>query len=434
MNPKSRAIVLGILSVCLFLICGGIQKGNAQGTTQVYLPFISNGMARIPVNFSPYVDGQDPNSGVFIPESQIRERLRIISSYSSWVRTFGCGNGIEATGRIAREMGLKVAVTAWIGKDATENQRQIDCLIDEANAGRVDLVVVGSEAILRNDVPVDTLISYIDQVRQSVTRQVPITSADVYTVFLDHPALVAKIDLIFANLYPFWEGYDIQYGVAMVNYMYTQLAGAYPGKEIRISETGWPSCGSNQKAVGSPANAASFFNQVESWARDRRVALFYFEALDETWKSNYEGEAGACWGIFDKNGVMKAGMMPFFDGDRAPYDLGLPMTCDTEVFSFDFTYVPPIGSYENITGRACGVFFKDKKVLTYINVNGTWWVKPYANAPTVPLLADGSFSVDYTTGGSDEQATEIKMYLLPADADPYGDLSSYPMIHVNRTQ
>lgn len=433
MRIKIWTVVTGMLLACLFAVLGITPKGNAQDTTQIFLPIVTNGQAHIPFNFSPYIDGQDPNSGVILPESQIRERLQLISGYASWVRTFSCGNGVEATGKIARELGLKVAVTAWIGADTAANQRQIDCLIAEANAGRADLAIVGSEAILRNDVSVDALAAYIDQVRQAVPQSIPVTTADVYTVFLDHPALVEHIDLIFANLYPFWEGYDIRYGVAMVNSMYNQLSGAYPQKKIDISETGWPSCGSNESAVGTPANAAAFFNQVESWAVDNHITLFYFEAFDESWKSAYEGAAGACWGIFDRTGVMKAGMAPFFAGKRTAYDLSLPLTCDSDEFSFEFTYVPPIDSFDNVTGKVCGVFFKDKKVLTYIKVDDGWWVKPYGDAPTVPLERDGSFTVDYTTGGSDEQASEIKMYLLPADADPFGDLSPYPMIDVVRT-
>lgn len=433
MNNKKWLAIGGVLLLCLLSTWGNVHTGNAQAVSQLYLPMISNGQARVPINFSPYIDGQDPNTGVTIPESQIRERLRLISPYTSWVRTFSCGNGIEATGRIARELGLKVAVTAWIGKDLTANQQQVNCLIAEANAGRVDLAIVGSEAILRNDVSLDTLMGYIDQVQAAVPEAVPVTNADVYTIFLDHPELVNHIDLIFANLYPFWEGYDVTYGVAMVNYMYGSLSGAFPEKEIRISETGWPDCGSFGDAIGTPDNAALYFNQVESWAEDRHIALFYFEAFDESWKTAYEGAAGACWGIFNKSGVMKNGMATFFNGRHTAYDLSLPLTCDTDAFSFAFTYVPPIGSHDNLTGRVCGVFSKDKKILTYIKVGDSWWVKPYQNAPTVAVNLDGSFSVDYTTGGTDHLATEIKLYLLPADADPYGDLSTYPMIHTVRT-
>jgi hypothetical protein len=65
-------------------------------------------------------------------------------------------------------------------------------------------------------------------------------------------------------------------------------------------------------------------------------------------------------------------------------------------------------------------------------VGGSWWVKPYGNSPTVSIASDGTYSVDYTTGGIDQQATEIKQYLLPANADPSGDLGSYPMIDVVR--
>jgi hypothetical protein len=61
------------------------------------------------INFSPYLSGQSPDLGSQISEDQIRQRLSIVAPNTKWIRTFGCGDGLEATGKIAHEMGLKVA-------------------------------------------------------------------------------------------------------------------------------------------------------------------------------------------------------------------------------------------------------------------------------------------------------------------------------------
>ncbi len=422
----------------------GFMKGTQLAGTNTASPSDANEDSaaasvinnRILIDFSPYIDGQDPNSGTVLSEAQIRQRMQIIAPYSKWIRSFSCGNGLEVIGRIAHEMNLQVAVNAWIGRSTVVNQQQISCLINQANAGYVDLAIVGSEALLRGDITPDALIGYIDQVRQAIPSSIPVTTADVYTTFLGNPLLVDHIDLIFANIYPFWEGYKVQYGVAMLNYYYNQLVTTYPTKTIQISETGWPGCGTHGDAVGSPANEALYFSQAETWARDKNVTLFYFEGLDESWKARYEGPQGGCWGIWDKNGVLKAGMSSVFDGTSVPYDLTLPSTCDTDQFSFEFTYVPPYGSYNNVQGQTCGIFHKDYQVMLYIKVNGGWWVKPYAGQPTTSINSHGTWSVDYTTGGVDKSATEIRAYLIPTNevgsCNPISDTCGYQMVSVTR--
>jgi glycosyl hydrolase family 17 len=318
--------------------------------------------------------------------------------------------------------------------DTLANQQQITCLINQINAGNVDLAIVGSEALLRGDVTQDILMGYIDQVRDGMTVNIPVTTADVHSRFINNSALTAKLDIVFANIYPFWESYNVNDGVSMVNYTYNLLVSNNPGKPVYISETGWPSCGSYGDAVGSVANEALYFNQMISWARDRGVTLFYFDALDEQWKAGIEGTQGACWGIWDKAGQMKAGMQPVLEGVQTPYTTTGALTCNTEMLSFEFTHVPPYGSFENVEGKVCGVLNRSSKIVLYIYVGGAWWVKPYSAWPKSSINPDGTWSIDYTTGGIDQQATIIRAYLVPNDSGTsLGELASSPMISVTRS-
>ena len=41
------------------------------------------------------------------------------------------------------------------------------------------------------------------------------------------------------------------------------------------------------------------------WARQDGVEVFYFEAFDEAWKVGAEGDVGAYWGLWDKDGQPK---------------------------------------------------------------------------------------------------------------------------------
>jgi hypothetical protein len=53
-------------------------------------------------------------------------------------------------------------------------------------------------------------------------------------------------------------------------------------------------------------------------------------------------------------------------------------------------------------------------------VHGGWWNKPYWEAPVSAVSPTGSFSVDITTGGRDEEASDIAVFLIPKDYHPPG--------------
>ncbi|MGL6109651.1 MAG: hypothetical protein ACRC2B_06065, partial [Rubrivivax sp.] len=103
--------------------------------------------------FSPYLEGQAP--GDHIGEAQIRERLKIIQPTTRWIRTFSCTDGHEQTPRIAHELGMQTLVGAWIGTDAEINEREIQGVIEVARAGHADIVAVGNEVLLREDMGED---------------------------------------------------------------------------------------------------------------------------------------------------------------------------------------------------------------------------------------------------------------------------------------
>ncbi len=95
-------------------------------------------------------------------------------------------------------------------------------------------------------------------------------------------------------------------------------------------------------------------------------------------------------------------------------------TSDAAEPALELTSVPAYGSFLNLKGIARGVDPGQVRVAVYIRVHGGWWTKPYWDVPTIELAANGAFSVSITTGGQDEQATEIATFLVPADAYPPG--------------
>lgn len=372
------------------------------------------------LNFGPYVrDGQNPDWGTQISEAQIRELMGVIAPYTKWVRTFGSAKDLKVVGRIAHELGLKIAVGAWLGKDLTDNEVQISNLIKIAQAGEADMLIVGSEVLLRGDLTEAQLIGYINQVKSAMSG-IPVATADVYGELLSHPAVIAAGDVVLPNYYPYWEGVKIDNAVAFIHQKHQQIVAVAGSKEVIVSEGGWPSAGDSKgEAVPSQENASFFFLNFVSWARVKNVSYFYFEAFDEPWKINSEGSVGPHWGVWDKNSVMKLGMQDVFEGRTMPDNWsGSDIPGGPGNPTIQFTYVPPYGSNNDLKGEVLHVKPADYRVAVYIKVRGGWWTKPYWTSPLTAIMPDGSWICAITTGGVDQEATEIVAYLLSTGYNP----------------
>ncbi len=371
------------------------------------------------LNFSPYMDGQNPNLGSLIGEEQIRQRLKYIAPFTEWVRTFSMTHGLENTCRIAHEMNLKVAAGAWLGKDMLVNSQQMSNLIDAAQNGYINIAIVGSEVLLRNDMSESKLLDYINQFKNEAPG-IPVTTADVYSILLTHPALIAASDLIFVNYYPYWEGKDVNYSVANIHALHQEMIAKAGGKEVIVSETGWPSDGNIiNNAIPSLENACFYNLNVASWAQAENVNYFIFEAFDETWKAAYEGPQGAHWGIWDKEGDLKTCMSYIFEGVTLPDNwtcMEIPGGSGTP--EIQYIYVPPYGSFDNLKGQIWHAEPDGYRVAVYIRVGSRWWTKPYYTIPLTNIECDGTWTCDITTGGIDEQANTVAAFLVPAEYDP----------------
>ena len=83
----------------------------------------------------------------------------------------------------------------------------------------------------------------IQRVKRSTT--VPVTTGEIWHVWIEHPELVSAVDYIAAHILPYWEGFSDEQAVDQAILIYDKLRQAYPGKRIVIAEFGWPSAGYN---------------------------------------------------------------------------------------------------------------------------------------------------------------------------------------------
>ena len=94
-----------------------------------------------------------------------------------------------------------------------------------------------------------------------------------------------------------------------------------------------------------------------------------------------------------------------------------PGTTDPKI---ELTSVPALGSYLHLKGSVKDVDAARVRVAVYIRVHGGWWNKPYWETPASVVQPDGTFSVDITTGGRDEEASDNAVFLIAEDYHPPG--------------
>ncbi len=255
------------------------------------------------ISFSPYTEGQGP--GTEIGADQIRERLAIIQPYVRNIRSFSCSEGNELIPAIAKENGLGTMVGVWLDDNREQNEIEIVNAIELANAGHADILGVGNEVLLRGDLSEDELIDYVNRVKAATTG-VEVGYVDAYFEFQVHPRITEACDVVLANCYPFWEGCPAEHALLYMKEMYRRAQHAANGKKVIISETGWPNIGTpTDGAVPSLENAIKYFIDTYQWAEQDDIEIFYFSSFDEAWKVDAEGDVGAYWGLWDKDGNPK---------------------------------------------------------------------------------------------------------------------------------
>jgi len=280
-----------------------VIKHDQEELNKAFMEILNKGIHGI--SFSAYLEGQQPGS--ILSEEQIEVRMKILQPHVKWVRSFSCVDGNELIPKVARKYGIKTLVGAWIGDDKEKNEEEILGVIEVAKKGYADIVAIGNEVLLRGDLTEDEIIKYMQRVKQEVT-DIPVGYVDAYYEFVNHPRLVKVCDVIMANCYPFWEGYPNEHSLAYMKNMYYLAKEAAKGKKVIISETGWPNVGTpDREAVPSYENAMRYFINTYSWADMAKIDVFYFSSFDETWKIEKEGDVGAYWGLWDKDGRLKFG-------------------------------------------------------------------------------------------------------------------------------
>lgn len=256
------------------------------------------------LSFSPFGPNDDAEDGGTVAAERIDSDLGVLSDITSTVRIYSTTQGLDQVPELARKHGLYVSVGAWVDKDETRSREEIERAVALARENyNVRSVFVGNEAVMREDIEAEDLATLIREVKRRVS--VPVTTGEVWHVWMDHPELVREVDFIAAHILPYWEEVPADQVLKVTFERYEMLRQAYPGKKVVIAEFGWPSQGyNNGAAIPGAAQQADLLREFLREARYRGVDYNIIEAFDQPWKVN-EGSVGAYWGLFDADRHLK---------------------------------------------------------------------------------------------------------------------------------
>ncbi len=284
-----------VAAVVALVVC--VHAGLwAFSRDQVNAPDFNGQLAS--VSYAPFEGSVNPDEGGKAQATRIRADLKLLAPMTRAVRTYSSTAGVELVPGIASEFGLRATIGAWIDKDKERNEREMRSVIELSKRhSNVNGIFVGNETIYRGEQKVSDLITMIQRVKRSVS--VPVTTGEIWNVWIEHPELVSAVDYIAAHILPYWEGFSETQAVDQAIIIYDKLRRAYPGKHIVIAEFGWPSAGYNLKAanpgrVEQAVALRDFVSRAEAYGIDYNIV----EAIDQPWKI-FEGGVGPYWGILD---------------------------------------------------------------------------------------------------------------------------------------
>ncbi|QHG90963.1 glycosyltransferase [Sulfurimonas sp. CVO] len=299
------------------------------------------------LSYAPYKKG---NKKEMLSDEEVYKDLILLNKFTNSVRLYSVEDSQKVM-PIVKKLGMQAHLGIWLSGNKQDNEKEIalaKSLITEYYESLIS-VIVGNEVLLREDLSSHELIGHIrdmkrfvyilfnarkeakenaikDEIatiknkiervekekilRDELLRQkeyiVPITTAEVWNIWLLNPVLAGEVDIINIHILPYWEKVKAENFELFFKETYQKLKDVYKNKPLVIGEFGWPSQGYNNKAaIASPQNQATVIRRFLLLAKQEGFSYNLIEAFDQPWKGLDEGSVGQYWGIFDANRQQK---------------------------------------------------------------------------------------------------------------------------------
>jgi len=165
------------------------------------------------------------------------------------------------------------------------------------------------------------MAQYLGQAKRDFPK-VPVGTSQTTGFWLSDgraASLLPLVDFVGANIYPPWDwsradakyqpvGVTPESGFNAFLSTYHQLEAKYPGRQIVVTETGWPTTfgpiPSQQAPVGIN-NARDYLTRVSAWAQAQRVVLYIHNMFDDQFGVDTSSPFNYHFGLIDDTGKSK---------------------------------------------------------------------------------------------------------------------------------
>ncbi|KAF9506889.1 glycoside hydrolase family 17 protein [Hydnum rufescens UP504] len=359
-SPRSKFWLWGTVAIVTIVAIGGIVAGVVLSRHKSSSSSTSTGGGGSNKNSS----SSDPSSftknpalknsfygfaytplGAILPDcgatqDGVIQDIQLLSQLTTRIRTYGsdCNvsslvlNAIKQT-----QVDMTVFLGIYISDNDTVYERQRDLTFTALQNFGVDHVAgltVGNEVILDrltlvgSQNPNDTtgiaaaefLKDKISDVRStlsnmSFSKTIPVGYADAGSYF--NTDILEAVDYAMANVHPWFADVTIDQSASWTASYFQSTdidlaASTTKNPPFYIAETGWPTNSSTtaaaQNQAGSPASDANlqfFIDNFVCQANQNGTGYFFFEYMDEPWKTTQYGGVEGYWGLFDSNKQLK---------------------------------------------------------------------------------------------------------------------------------
>ena len=153
----------------------------------------------------------------------------------------------------------------------------------------INTVSIGNELINNNLAAVGDVVAALATARATLNLAGfagRIVTVDVYNQILAHPELCQASDYCAANCHAFFDDQiNADQAGNYVSGIHAQISQQFPGKDVMITESGWPWAGSlNGAAVPSVVNQQTAIASLRSAFVNGTGSLILFDSFDTRWK------------------------------------------------------------------------------------------------------------------------------------------------------
>ncbi len=231
------------------------------------------------------------------------------------------GGGVVDVGQVAKDNNLSLLLGLYLFDSHSDwIASNYDQFVKPAvGRGNIVGILIGNEdpQMIDNGI----MAQYLGKVKSDLP-QTPVGTSQTSDFWLSDGRagqLLPLVDFIGVNIYPAWDwsqadannqpvGVTPEAGFNSFTGTYGQIQSKYSGRQIVVTETGWPTTfgpiGSQQFPVGI-SNARDYLSRVTTWANSQQVVLYIHNMFDDQYGVDTSSPFNYHFGLIDNTGMPK---------------------------------------------------------------------------------------------------------------------------------